>query len=132
MSSFNPILEGKCIEFVNHLKNINIQFINTDYKQVSFDLLTKEDFVYVDPPYLITVANYNENGGWNELYERDLLELLDKIHKQGVRFALSNVLEHKGKSNNILKDNGTYLIKTQFLEKKFVDKWQHKFDKKGP
>ena len=60
--------------------------------------------VYCDPPYLITTATYNENGGWTENDERDLLELLDNLNDRGVRFALSNVFESKGKSNDILKE----------------------------
>jgi adenine-specific DNA-methyltransferase len=34
----------------------------------------------------------------------DLYDLLDKLHRQGARFALSNVLEHKGVRNEILCD----------------------------
>ena len=33
----------------------------------------QDDFVYADPPYLITVANYNENGGWTRMDEIQLL-----------------------------------------------------------
>lgn len=35
--------------------------------------------------------------------ERDLLAYLDALNARGIRFALSNVLESKGKSNDILK-----------------------------
>ena len=31
------------------------------------------------------------------------MEVLDNLHQQNIKFALSNVLEHKGKSNDILK-----------------------------
>lgn len=60
--------------------------------------------MYCDPPYLITCASYNEQDGWNETKERELLNLLDELNERGVRFALSNVLENKGKSNDILKE----------------------------
>lgn len=33
-----------------------------------------------------------------------MLELLDNLNDRGVRFALSNVFESKGKSNDILKE----------------------------
>ena len=66
------------------------------------DKLTPNDFVYCDPPYLITCATYNEKDGWNEQCEKDLLNLLDNLNSQGVRFALSNVLFSKGKTNDIL------------------------------
>ena len=63
----------------------------------------------MDPPYLITCATYNERDGWTENDERDLLAYLDRLHERGIRFALSNVLENKGRRNEILyqwlKDN---------------------------
>ena len=60
--------------------------------------------VYVDPPYLITCASYNENGGWTENDEKDLLKVLDELNDKKVRFALSNVLKNKGRKNTILND----------------------------
>ena len=45
----------------------------------------------------------------NVLDEQKLLEFLDKLHNEGIRFALSNVLTNNGKRNEILeqwlKDN---------------------------
>lgn len=101
---FNPILQDKFIKFVDKLKDINIEFVNKNFQELNFDKLSNNDFVYCDPPYLITVASYNENGGWNENKEKQLLNLLDKIDNKGIKFALSNVLLHKGKSNDILKE----------------------------
>ena len=60
--------------------------------------------VYCDPPYLITCASYNEQDGWSETEERQLLNLLDELNNNGIKFALSNVLENKGNSNDILKE----------------------------
>ena len=54
-------------------------------------------FVYADPPYLITCATYNEQGGWTEKDEYDLLAFLDNLSKNRIKFALSNVLSSKGK-----------------------------------
>ena len=65
---------------------------------------TDKSFFYADPPYLITCATYNEQDGWTEKDERDLLELLDKLNERGIKFALSNVTIHKGKRNEILID----------------------------
>lgn len=103
-SSFNPTLQQKFIDFVDNLKNKNIKFICKDFRCLPFDKLDSNDFVYCDPPYLITCASYNEQDGWNETCERDLLQLLDRLNDNNVKFALSNVLESKGKSNNILKE----------------------------
>lgn len=48
------------------------------------------------------IASYNENGGWTEKDEEDLLKYLSVLDKSGVKFALSNVIEHKGEKNLIL------------------------------
>lgn len=103
-SSFNPTLQQKFISFVDALKNTNIMFINKDYRELKINKLAKNDFVYCDPPYLITCASYNERGGWGKKDEIDLLNLLDKLHNNNIKFALSNVLESKGNSNDILKE----------------------------
>lgn len=103
-SSFNPTLQQKFIDFVDALKNKNIKFICKDFRSLPFEKLNNDDFVYADPPYLITCASYNEQDGWNEICERDLLQLLDVLNNNKVKFALSNVFESKGKSNDILKE----------------------------
>lgn len=103
-SSFNPNLEKNFVNYINKLNKTNIGFTNEDFKDLNVDILTKDDLVYCDPPYLVTCASYNESDGWNETHERELLELLDKLNNKGIRFALSNVLENKGKSNDILKE----------------------------
>lgn len=103
-SSFNPTLEKRFVKFGNKLKDINIKFTNNNYKTLDINKLNKNDFIYCDPPYLISCASYNENNGWNEEKDNLLLHILDKINKNNVKFALSNVLESKGKSNDILKD----------------------------
>ena len=103
-SSFNPSLEKKFIEFIDKLSEKNIDFISMDFSKVDLSMLAVNDIVYCDPPYLITCASYNENGGWNEIKERELLKLLDNLNERGVKFALSNVFENKGKSNDILME----------------------------
>lgn len=57
------------------------------------------DFVYLDPPYLIASSEYNKF--WTEQDELDLLEILDDLNKKGVRFAISNLLTSKDKKNTI-------------------------------
>ena len=36
--------------------------------------------------------------------ENQLYSLMDQLSSRGIRYALSNVLEHKGKSNDFLKN----------------------------
>lgn len=101
-SSFNESIESRLRSFSDKSKNIT--FSSFSFEDMKIDKLSSEDFIYADPPYLITVANYNEQGGWNEELELKLLEKLDKANEKGIKFALSNVLEHKGKENTILKE----------------------------
>lgn len=100
--TFNDTMQSNFINFVTELKNKDIAFTSKDFKELNIHNLTKDDFVYCDPPYLITTAAYNENGGWTEEHEKDLLYFLDQLNKNKIKFALSNVLHNKGKSNDIL------------------------------
>lgn len=60
------------------------------------------DFLYFDPPYLITFSDYNKLWGLEE--ENRLYDLLDKLSNRGIFWGLSNMVTHKGKTNNILLD----------------------------
>lgn len=89
----------KTIIFIKALQNKNIKLLNLDFRDKA--LYESGDFFYFDPPYLITDAPYN--ALWNEEDEKDLYKILDSLHLKGKKFALSNVLESNGKSNNFLK-----------------------------
>ena len=129
-SSFNPALREKFVAFVNRLQEIDIQFFSKDFRKLKIGGLKGSDFVYCDPPYLITVASYNENGGWGEQAERELLSKLDEIDNAGVRFGLSNVLESKGKENTILKEWANR-YKVNYLEHTYSNCSYHKKDKES-
>ena len=60
------------------------------------------DFLYFDPPYLITSSDYNKL--WNEEAEHRLYVLLDRLTKKGIYWGLSNMVSCKGKRNEILLD----------------------------
>ena len=49
----------------------------------------------------ILFRGYN---GWDEKLESTLLNILDELNRNGIRFALSNVIKHKGKDNHLLKE----------------------------
>ncbi len=107
-SSFNQTMKKNLIAFIRSLQNKNINFLNLDFKQaLKSTPLTNQSFVYADPPYLITQGTYNDGkrgfSGWNEIFEKELLNSLQTLDSMGVKFALSNVLEHKGKRNTILQ-----------------------------
>lgn len=110
---FNKKMEQKLVEFIDRIQEQNCTFTCCDFREFDISTLTPQDFVYVDPPYLITCATYNEQGGWSEAAEKDLYAFLDGLHNRNIRFALSNVLRSKGRENKILiewleKNTGKY------------------------
>ena len=128
---FNKNVEKNTIKFVDELDE-SYTFVNYDFRDIDLSGLTKDDMVYCDPPYLLTLATYNENGGWTEKDERDLLDILDGLNDRGVRFALSNVFECKGKSNDILKEwskkYNVHYIKSDYRQCNYGRKRENKND----
>lgn len=85
----------KCLKsLVNFLKRDTVHV-----ECVSYDKLNPKrgDFVYCDPPYLITGAAYNKT--WSYINEYNLFTWLDNLNANGVKFGLSNVMRHQGKVN---------------------------------
>lgn len=121
-SYFSPQLKNKLIDYIARKNEINIVFQNNDFCDMDINNFptAKNTFIYADPPYLITTGAYERDYfcKWSEEYEIKLLDFLDKLNDKGYRFALSNVLEHKGKSNNLLKDWSKKYI-THFLNKDY-------------
>jgi DNA adenine methylase len=107
-SCFNPRMKENLVSFLSKLKNTKSDFSSSNFDEFDFSNFNCNDFVYCDPPYLITTGTYNDGKrgftGWNEKEERKLLTVLSKLESQNVKFALSNVIEHKGRTNEILKN----------------------------
>lgn len=101
---FNKKMKEKFKKFVERLILLNVSFTSNDFRDFDLSKLTTRSFVYIDPPYLITTATYNESGGWTENDEGDLLNFIDDLNDRGIKFGLSNVIEIKGKTNQLLKD----------------------------
>lgn len=99
---YNEKMRLKLQKFINRLKEKDYKFSNLDFREFDISQLNSESFVYADPPYLITCATYNEQGGWGEQDENNLLKFLDNLHNNNIKFALSNVFRSKGKENSIL------------------------------
>lgn len=82
-----------------HDKKISIT--SKDFKKFFSDKkYLKNDFVYLDPPYLISASEYNKL--WSQKSESDLLKIIDALNKKGVKFALSNVTHYNGSKNDLL------------------------------
>ena len=106
-SSFNKKMEENLILFLEEMHKKKIIFSSKCFNDFDFSFLIKDDYVYCDPPYLITTGTYNDGKrgfkGWTEEEEINLLKKLDELDARGIKFGLSNVLEHKGKENVLLK-----------------------------
>lgn len=114
-SQFSERMRENLITFVNKLHESNIEFSNKDFVDFDLSSLGPQDFVYCDPPYLITTGSYNDgNRGfkdWSIREEEELYALLDNLNEQNIRFALSNVLMHKGEINeSLLKWSKKYKV----------------------
>ena len=101
-TDFNGSIRKKLSSFKLGVNKQKIHFYAADFSVIREFKLTSKDFVYIDPPYLITDAVYNENGGWGLEQEKRLLTILLELHKKGVPFALSNILRKKNQENKIL------------------------------
>ena len=103
-SSFNDAIKENLLQMLPLIKDVN--FTSVDFLEYDYSVLHSGDFLYADPPYLLTCGSYNDGKrgfrGWGEDDEIALYKTLDALSQRGVRFALSNVIEHKGNKNTIL------------------------------
>lgn len=106
-SRYNENIKKNLLRFLDALHSKNIEFQKKEFDRFDFSALTSNDFVYCDPPYLITVGSYNDGKrgftGWGIKQEKGLLSILHELNSKGVRFALSNVLTHKNLKNDLLQ-----------------------------
>ena len=104
-SGYNQEMLEKLVSYSNRSKRMNIVFKSIDYKKLLPDI-EKNDFVYCDPPYLISCGAYNDGkrgfNGWDEKQEQELLDFLDLLNSKGIKFMLSNMRDRNQKSNTPL------------------------------
>lgn len=97
---FNNNVYDALNNYFNYLKNIDINYYNMDYKDFINSLkIKKDDYILLDPPYLISQSEYNKL--WNEEQEKELYNFLDKLNKEGIKFGITNLVYHKGEKNEI-------------------------------
>lgn len=99
---FNKNVVNALKAYFNNVNSKTIHFLNHDYKEfIEFFTYKENDFIYLDPPYLITFSEYNKL--WNEDKEKELLDLLDKLTSNKVKWAISNLVAdyNKGTHNKI-------------------------------
>lgn len=107
-SSFSTNMRNNLIRFSERLKSIDAVFTDQYFEDVDLSILTTRDFVYIDPPYLITTGSYNDGArgfkNWDMDSELGLLKTIDYLTNHGIPVALSNVIRHKGRVNTLLED----------------------------
>lgn len=107
-SHFSKRMENNLLQFSSRLHAMNASFTDNYFTDINFQSLGKDDFVYADPPYLITTGSYNDGNrgfvNWTEKQDQELRQVLDALDNRNVKFALSNVLRHKGNVNQPLID----------------------------
>jgi len=98
---FNKNVASALNNYFDFIRDKKIEFTSKDFQKFfNKNEYLKKDFVYLDPPYLITASEYNKF--WDEKSESDLLDLIDELNKEGVKFALSNVTHYNGSKNDLL------------------------------
>lgn len=99
---FNSNVYNSLNYYFDYIQNIDIRYYNMDYKDFVNSLdIGKNDYVLLDPPYLISQSEYNKL--WNEGHEKELCDFLDKLNEKGIRFGITNLIYHKGKKNDIFE-----------------------------
>ena len=106
-SHFSDKLKDRLIKFVERLQMRDITFSSQYFDDFLLNQnFNSDDFVYLDPPYLITTGNYNDGNrgfkNWTIKEESRLYDVLTHLDQNGVKWALSNVTEHKEKKNQLL------------------------------
>ena len=103
-SSYNQNIENNLIAMHTRIKKFT--FCSLDYSKLDFSTASHNDFVYADPPYLISCGTYNDGKrgfkGWSIKEETTLFDTLDQLDRKGISFAMSNVIKHKGEENGLL------------------------------
>lgn len=97
---FNQNVYSAICSYLNFLGNNEVTFSNMDFANfLDRQAFDENAYVYFDPPYLISDSEYNKF--WDESEERRLCFYLDELNCKGVRFGISNLVMHKGATNEI-------------------------------
>lgn len=115
---FNANVYNALLDYFNLNSTKKTNWYCLDFKQFLSSIEYQDnDFIYLDPPYLITFSEYNKL--WNETTEKDLLQILDMLNEKEVKFAISNVTHYKEKENkqfiNWSEKYSSYQIKSNYI-----------------
>lgn len=100
---FNNNVYQALNNYLEFVREHEIEFFNMDYisflEKIKF---RKNSYVFLDPPYLISMSEYNKL--WNDKKEDELCEYLDSLNDRGIKFGITNLITHKGKVNKRFLD----------------------------
>lgn len=106
-SSFNKSMQSKLANYQRALSTRDVTFECKSYEDED---LNDYDLLLVDPPYLNTVATYNEQGGWDKSKD---IKLLEDLKKYNGKFIYFNQLVSKGVDNDhLIKWSKDYKVTT--------------------
>lgn len=95
---FNNNVYQALNNYLDFVGEHEIEFFNMDYisflEKIKFG---KNSYVFLDPPYLISMSEYNKL--WNDKKEDELCEYLDSLNDRGIKFGITNLITHKSKVN---------------------------------
>lgn len=100
---------SKLKDYYDVIHKKNITFDSFDYKEfLNRYSPGNNDLVYIDPPYLITEAGYNQY--WSNNHENYLYDFIDLLNDNNIKFIMSNVSYHKGIENPFMERLNKYNI----------------------
>jgi DNA adenine methylase len=117
---WNKNVTESLIDYMSWSNKSKKKLMNLDFQVlVSKSKLNADDFMYFDPPYLISYSDYNKY--WSEEDDLRLYNLLDDLDNKGIKWGLSNLLYHKGRKNQLLEDwlikYNVYSIKSNYISR---------------
>lgn len=102
-TDFNKSNIAKIKAFNERMKAVDFKFVCAEFDaEISKEHIEKSDFTYIDPPYLVTCAVYNESTKWDNATEEKLLGFLEDLLRAKKKFMLSNIIKKKGIVNEPL------------------------------
>lgn len=103
--------------YKNKTSKKNVTVTNLDFKTViNKNIKLKNTTFYLDPPYTDTTAQYNSY--WSKKNDEILVMLVNKIHKNGNKFILSNISTNIDLIKKLNKYNIKYINHTHISFKK--------------
>lgn len=117
---WNKNVTESLLNYSSWSNNNKVHLHNMDFEEfVNSHVINSDDFIYFDPPYLITFSDYNKL--WSKEEELRLYNLLDSLDDRKVNWGISNMLSHKGKFNEILynwsKKYKVFEVKSNYISR---------------